>query len=162
HQVLCTQIDRLDLHGFYEIQRDHILGRSGTSADGTQFLFKGIKNNINAIRSYEGIDYCWVEEANKVSRYSWEILTPTIRKKGSEIIIPFNPELEEDYTYKRYVKQADPVNSAVVHMTFRDNPWFPDTELRVDMEHCRETDPDAYQNIWEGLPRQNLEGAVYA
>ena len=157
HKVLTDQIDMLGLREFYDVQKIHIFGKNGTI-----FSFEGIKNNVNKIRSYEGIDICWVEEANKVSRNSWTILTPTIRKKGSEIWITFNPELEEDYTYDRFVKKADPENSVVVHMTYQDNPWFGDTELQADMEYSRKNNYDEYLNIWGGLCKKVLEGSVYA
>jgi phage terminase large subunit len=71
--------------------------------NGTEFAFAGLKNNIANIKSYEGVDICWVEEAQTTSRLSWNVLIPTIRKQGSEIWISFNPELETDETYQRFV-----------------------------------------------------------
>jgi len=179
HQVLRDQIEALGLSNFYEIQVAKIIGKNGTT-----FSFEGIKNNTSKIRSYEGIDYCWVEEANKVSKSSWTVLIPTIRKQGSEIWVTFNPELETDYTYKRFV--MDPAledcselidgrdvkwresnrgafeGSIVVKMTFRENPWFDSTTLRAEMEEERKNDFDSYLNIWEGNTVSVLEGAVYA
>lgn len=155
HKLLSEQIDAFDLHEFYTVQKAHIIGRNGTV-----FSFAGIKNNTKKIKSFEGIDYCWVEEANGVSKASWNVLIPTIRKKGSEIIITFNPELETDYTYVYFVKNP-PANAVVVKMTYADNPYFPD-ELKAEMEHCRQVDPDEFMNVWEGHCRQNLDGAVYA
>jgi len=156
HQVLSDQVNMLGLSGQYVVQKSKIFG-----ANGTEFFFEGIKNNVTAIKSFEGIDYCWVEEANKVTKNSWGHLIPTIRKAGSELIITFNPELETDYTYERFVVKANKENSFVVHMTFRDNPWFPDV-LQQEMDHDRATDEDHYNNIWEGQCLQQLEGAVFA
>jgi phage terminase large subunit len=174
HKLLSDQVGELGLGHFYEIQKAKVLGANGTS-----FSFDGIKNNTNKIKSYEGIDFCWVEEANKVSKYSWDILIPTIRGELSEIWITFNPELDEDHTYSRFVKNADlrretkvggdgsvlaweeSANSIVVKGNYRDNPWFPQV-LRDEMEECRKRDPDSFMNIWEGHTRQNLDGAVYA
>lgn len=156
HKVLSDQITALGLTAFYQVQVAKIMGVNGTT-----FSFEGIKNNVNKIKSYEGIDYCWVEEANKVSRNSWGILIPTIRKDDSEIWITFNPELATDYTYKEYVKGADPTRSYVIHMTWKDNPWFPQA-LREEMERDRERDYDRYLNVWEGQCLQILEGAIYA
>jgi len=156
HKVLSDQIPLLGLEGEYEIQKQGIYGKNGTS-----FSFEGIKNNANRIRSYEGIDYVWVEEASKVSKNSWEVLIPTIRKAGSEIWMTFNPELESDYTYKTFVKKASPEDTVVVHMNWRDNPWFPEV-LVAEMKKMRENDYDAYLNVWEGQCRQMLEGAIYA
>lgn len=155
HKLLSDQIVALGLEGFYEIQVGKIMGKNGTT-----FAFEGIKNNTSKIKSYEGIDYCWVEEANKVSRASWQTLIPTIRKDGSEIWITFNPELATDYTYQRFVKS--PSDDAIsVKMTYRDNPWFPSV-LEHERLDLKKRDPDAYDNVWEGNPLQMLEGVVFA
>lgn len=187
HAVLKDQISALELDSFYKVEVAKIYGKNGTS-----FSFEGIKNNTTAIKSYEGIDYCWVEEANKVSKASWNILTPTIRKEtpldwrergmekpefAAEIWISFNPELDTDYTYARFVKnpKLKPVqhvgsnglpwvsmeseDSVVVKMTWKDNPWFP-AVLKSDMQRERELDYDSYLNVWEGHTVLQLEGAV--
>lgn len=156
HQVLSDQIMALGVSDFYTVQRDRIIGKNGTT-----FTFEGIKNNVNKIKSYEGIDYCWVEEANKVSANSWEVLIPTIRKENSEIWITFNPELEEDYTYKRFVKNADPGSMTVIKTTWRDNEFFPEV-LRKEKDSLKALDYDKYLNVWEGFCFQVLEGAIYA
>lgn len=156
HQLLSDQITALGLDSYYKVQRDRILGTNGTS-----FVFEGIRNNVNKIRSFEGIDYCWVEEANKVSANSWEVLIPTIRKEGSEIWISFNPELEEDYTYKRFVKNADDELMSVVKTTWRDNQFFPEI-LKKERDALKALNYDSYLNVWEGHCLTVLEGAVYA
>jgi len=164
HKLLDDQVSNLELYQFYDVQVGKIVSKGIPTGEGTSdittFAFEGIKNNTAKIKSYEGIDICWVEEANKVSKSSWEILIPTIRKAGSEIWLTFNPELETDYTYRRFVKEASP-DSFVVKMTWRDNPWFPDV-LMKEMLDLRERDYDAYLNVWEGNCRQMLEGVVYA
>ena len=91
HKLLCDQIDALGLLPFYEITQTSIRGFNGT-----EFAFVGLKNNPTNIKSFEGVDICWVEEAQTVSRLSWNVLIPTIRKQGSEIWISFNPDLETD------------------------------------------------------------------
>lgn len=156
HQLLSDQIQALHLDDYYTVQRDRIIGSSGTS-----FVFEGIRNNVNKIRSFEGIDYCWVEEANKVSANSWEVLIPTIRKENSEIWITFNPELEEDYTYRRFVKNADPELMIVVKTTWRDNRFFPEI-LKKERDALKALNYDSYLNVWEGHCLTVLEGAVYA
>ena len=98
HKLLCDQIEALGLLQFYEITQASLRG-----ANGTEFAFIGLKNNPANIKSFEGVDVCWVEEAQTVSRLSWNILIPTIRKEGSEIWVSFNPELETDETYQRFV-----------------------------------------------------------
>lgn len=156
HRVLSDQVMALNMADFYDVQRTHIYGKNGTS-----FSYEGIKNNTNKIKSYEGIDRCWVEEANKVSRNSWGIVIPTIRKEDSEIWMTFNPELDTDYTYVRFVKEKDESNSFVIKMTWRDNPWFPQV-LREELDRDKARDYDYYLNVWEGSCVQMLEGAVYA
>lgn len=161
HRLLADQVSNLKLEHIYDVQAARIISRPGAVPGGiTSFAFEGIKNNATKIKSYEGIDYCWVEEANKVSRNSWEILLPTVRKENSEIWITFNPELETDYTYERFVKKPSE-NSVVVKMTWRDNPWVPKSMIE-EMEDLKNRDYDAYLNVWEGFTRQVLEGAVFA
>lgn len=155
HRLLSDQILLLGLSSFYRIEKKKIYGLNGT-----EFGFEGIRHNATEIKSYEGADYCWVEEAVKVSKSSWGILIPTIRKANSEIWMTFNPELDTDYSYTRFVKDA-PENSFVIKMTWRDNPWFPEV-LRIEMESDRKRDYDHYLNVWEGNCLQMLEGTVYA
>jgi phage terminase large subunit len=155
HKLLSDQITALGLAEHFEILKGEINGKNGSI-----FRFEGIKNNVTRIKSYEGIDICWVEEANKLSKNSWAVLIPTIRKPKSEIWLTFNPELDTDYTYQFFVRDADKEMS-VVHMTYRDNPWFPEV-LLPDIERDRVNDYDKYLNVWEGLCVQQLEGAVYA
>jgi phage terminase large subunit len=156
HHLLQAQIEALGLQAFYEIQNNAIKG-----ANGSEFVFSGIKNNPTKIKSYEGVDRVWVEEAQSVSKSSWEVLIPTIRKEGSEIWLTFNPELATDETYRRFV--IDPPDDAVVaKVNWSDNPWFSKTTLPKERDELKRKDPDAYQNIWEGNCRVALEGAIYA
>lgn len=155
HRLLSNQVEALGLGDFYEITNNAIRGRNGT-----EFTFAGLRHNINSLKSIEGTDVAWIEEAQTVSKASWQTLIPTIRKPGSEIWISFNPELDTDETYTRFVK--DPPPGAVVRrVNWSDNPWFPDV-LRDEMELLRERDHDAYLTVWEGHTRQVLDGAIYA
>lgn len=155
HKLLSDQISELGYSDFYTIEKATIKGLNGTT-----FGFEGIRNNVKELKSYEGADVCWVEEAANVSKSSWEVLIPTIRKDGSEIWISFNPELETDETYRRFVIKP-PGGAIVEKLTYSDNPWFPSV-LRKEMEELKERDYDAYLNIWEGNCRVTLEGAIYA
>jgi phage terminase large subunit len=136
------------------VQRSYIKG-----ANGTLFLFEGLRSNVTKIKSMEGIDICWVEEAEKVTAESWDVLIPTIRKPGSEIWVTFNPDLEEDPTYQRFVI-APPPASAVVEMNYYDNPWFGETELANEEAYLRRVDPDRHANIWGGKPRKNNDAQI--
>lgn len=155
HKLLADSIQDLNLNGYFEITRDAIRCNS----TGSEFFFKGIQNNINEIKSIEGIDYCWVEEAQSVSENSWEVLIPTIRKENSEIWITFNPDRQEDATYQRFVKNPPP--SAIVQLVnYTDNPWFPDV-LKKEMEYCRDTDYAKYEHIWLGKTVIDTDAQVY-
>jgi phage terminase large subunit len=155
HQLLCDQISLLDLGSFYSVQKAKITGRNGTT-----FLFGGLANDPDALKSVEGCDIVWVEEAQGVSKRSWDILTPTIRKEGSEIWMSFNPELDTDETYKRFVLNPPP-GFVVQKLNYTDNPWCPKV-LVQEAEHCQRTSPDDYRHIWEGFCRSAVEGAIYA
>lgn len=154
-KLLADQIADLGLETFYEIQKTTIIG-----ANGTEFIFSGLRHNVDSLKSKEGIDIVWVEEAQNVSAYSWDKLVPTIRKDGSEIWVSFNPELESDETYQRFVAN-NPTDSIVRKVGWEHNPWFPDV-LRQEMEDLKVRSPDAWLNVWEGHCRQSLDGAIYA
>lgn len=155
HALLKNQIELLGLQHFYDVKETEIIGRNGT-----EFSFHGLKYNVKNIKSLEGADICWVAEAQTVTKSSWEVLIPTIRKDNSEIWVDFNPELAEDDTYQRFVVRP-PTGAIVVRMTWRDNPWFNDV-LRQEMLDLQARDPDAYDNVWEGNCKKAVEGAIYA
>ena len=155
HKLLVDQIYNLGLQAHYEVTQNTIRGTNGT-----EFIFAGIKNNINGLKSIEGIDYCWVEEANNVTQTSFDVLIPTIRKNDSEIWITFNPELPSDYTYKRFVIDP-PTNAVVQKVNWNDNPWFPEV-LDLERQSLRTRDFEAYQNVWEGFTRSTIDGAIFA
>jgi predicted phage terminase large subunit-like protein len=144
HRLLGEQIPAMGLEGFYEVQQHSICGKNDS-----EFLFAGLRSqDISKVKSFEGADICWVEEAQTVSKRSWDVLIPTIRKPGSEIWVTFNPELEEDDTYQRFVVNP-PEKSVLLKMNWSDNPWFPE-ELRAEMEHLKRIDPNSYAHVWEG------------
>lgn len=155
HKLLSDQIQALGLGHFYEVLETEIRGKNGT-----EISFSGLATHtIDSIKSFEGCDICWVEEAHAVSKRSWDVLIPTIRKPGSEIWLSFNPELETDETYQRFVA-SPPDGSIIVPVNYHDNPWFPDV-LEKERLHCQATDPKGYDNIWEGKCKPAVEGAIY-
>ena len=155
HKTLSDQIKLLGQEEFYEVQQNRIIGKNGT-----EFIFEGLRHNTNTLKSLEGLDVAWVEEAQTVSGASWEILTPTIRKPGSEIWISFNPELDTDETYVRFVLRP-PRDSYVVKVNWNDNPFFTDV-LYKEMMELKENDYDSYLTVWEGHCRHTLDGAIFA
>lgn len=153
HWLLSDQIALLGYDDFYRVQQQSITGLNGS-----EFIFKGIKNNPQAIKSMEGVDICWVEEAQKNSDYSWQILIPTIRRAGSEIWVSFNPDEKTDPTYKRFIVNPPP-ESRVQKINWQDNPYLPD-ELRKEKDYLASVDLDAYYHVWEGECRQNSAAQV--
>lgn len=155
HKLLVDQIANLGIEAHYEVTDRTIRG-----VNGTEFIFVGIKNNTNNVKSIEGIDIAWVEEAQSVSPNSWNVLIPTIRKADSEIWISFNPELPTDETWKRFVINP-PENSVIQKINWSDNPWFPEV-LDLERRALQGRDTEAYNNVWEGIPRQTVNGAIFA
>jgi phage terminase large subunit len=155
HKLLCEQIDAIGLSGAYTITRDAIRCTSGT-----EFIFKGLRSNPQEIKSTEGIDICWVEEAAAVSADSWDILIPTVRKPNSEIWLTFNPLDESDPTYQRFVLNA-PEDALVRKVNYDENPYFPDV-LRREMEWLKARDYESYLHIWEGEVRKHSNAVIFA
>lgn len=156
HRLLSDQIQAMGMGGFYDILEAEIRGKNGTT-----FSFSGLASHtVESIKSFEGADICWVEEAQTVSKKSWDILTPTIRRDESEIWVTFNPELDTDETYKRFVVNK-PDNCVTVEMNYVDNPWFNEV-LEQERMNCLKFTPDDYDTIWLGKCRSAVVGAIYA
>lgn len=153
HKLLADQIEALNLGAWYAVQQQTIRGRNGS-----EFIFAGLRNNVTKIKSMEGVDRVWVEEAETVSEESWRVLIPTVRKAGSEIWVSFNPREESDPTYRRFVLSPPP-EATVAKIGWRDNPWFP-AELRREMEYDYSVDPDAAAHVWGGECRSQSDAQV--
>ncbi len=153
HKLLAEQIEAMGLGSFYEVQQTIIRGRNGS-----EFIFSGLRSNITKIKSMEGIDIVWVEEAQTVSEDSWSVLIPTIRKDGSEIWVSFNPDLDDDPTYQRFVVNPPP-GTVLVKINHDDNPWFPEV-LKAEMEYAYRVDPESAAHIWGGETRRNSVAQV--
>lgn len=153
YHTLVTQIDLLKLDGF-RIMKNEILHKNGS-----QFVFKGLRHNIDSIKSIEGIDDCWVAEADKVPQDSWDKLIPTIRKEGSQFWIDFNTDSVDDPVYRMFVEhKRDDV--ALLFQTYKDNKYFPEP-LIAEMEYCKEYDYEKYLWVWEGKPRSFSDACVF-
>lgn len=156
HALLSDQISGMGLESFYTVLESEIRGLNGT-----QVLFAGLQQHtVESIKSFEGCDRVWVEEAQSVSEKSWDVLIPTIRRPGSEIWVSLNPQLESDPTYQRFI--AHPPPGAWVEQVNHDrNPWMP-PELEAERLHAKATMPEAkYAHIWEGRCMPAVEGAIY-
>lgn len=177
HQTIKHQIFALGLDDQFAITDKTIVCKR----TGSEFIFSGLRYNIDKIKSMARIDIAWIEEARNVSKYSWDKLAPTIRGrhesdksgmggpfgKGPEIIVTFNPELDDDETYKRFVLNPPAeydsdgnLYAIIKKVNHSDNKWFPD-DLRHEMEELKLRDLNAWMEVWEGHTKQVLEGAIY-
>lgn len=155
HQLLSNQIEELGLQSFYEILRDEIRGENGTF-----FRFAGLSAQTrDSIKSFEGLKRAWVEEAQSVSKRSWDILIPTIRAPESEILVTFNPDMDTDDTYRRFVLNQPP-GCKTVKVNYSDNPWR-SRVLDAEREAMKRDAPDDFAHIYEGHCRPAVEGAIY-
>ena len=154
HKLLCDRINAHNLNAWFEITQQSIRCKNGS-----EFIFKGIQNNVNEIKSMEGVDICWVEEAQSVSAESWDVLIPTIRKENSEIWVTFNPDKEEDATYQRFV--INPPDDCITRLiNYNDNKYFPEV-LRREMEYCRRISQADYEWIWLGKTRVQTDAQIF-
>lgn len=159
HFLLRQEIDALGYGYHYEVTNNSITG-----ANGTEFIFKGIRHNIESIKSMAGITHVWLEEAQTVSKFSWEILIPTIREPNSEIWVSFNPDSEDDPTYEKFVdKEGKPLprdDAFVLKVNHHQNPWFPEV-LKKEMEHLYRVNPDLADHVWEGNCRSHSDAQIF-
>jgi phage terminase large subunit len=157
-KLLEEQIELMGLQAHYKVLRDSIQGTNGT-----EFIFKGLHHNITEIKSTEGVDDCWVEEAENVSAESWDVLLPTIRKSGSEIWITYNPKDDDAPTHKRFVLQRQP-DEVLVQTNYLDtlDAGVLGKETRELAERDKINDPDRYEWVWMGKPRRLSASRIFA
>lgn len=157
HALLSDQIASLGFGADFQVLETEIR----CTATGSVFLFGGLQQHtVESIKSFEGCDIVWVEEAQSVSGKSWDVLIPTIRKDGSEIWITLNPQLDSDETYQRFIA-VPPPGAVVVEMNYSDNPFFPEV-LEFERQHALKTmKREKYDHIWGGKCMPAVEGAIY-
>lgn len=153
HKLLSDLIFSYKLENYFIINQDSIRG-----INGSEFIFKGLKNNVSEIKSTQGINYCWCEEAEAITDESWDILIPTIREKDSEIWVSFNPNMKTDATYQRFVVNK-PDDCISIEMNYDDNPFFPEV-LRLEMEACKQLNYPKYEHIWLGIPNSEAGNLI--
>jgi len=155
HKLLSDQIQAMGMGDFYEVIENAIRGKNGT-----EFAFAGLASHtVESIKSFEGVDIVWVEEAQVVSKRSWDVLIPTIRKDNSEIWVSYNPSLDTDETHQRFAINPPP-DALIAKVNWNDNPWFPEV-LEKERLHCSLTNPKDYANIWDGECKPAVSGAIY-
>lgn len=156
HQLLSDQIEAMGLSGVFEVLQTEIRGPHGSC-----FYFSGLSDvTATALKSFEGVDICWCEEAQAISAKSWKTLIPTIRKEGSEIWVTYNPELETDPTHEMFVTSPPP-DCVSVLMNYSDNPYFPRVLEEARLHAQATMKPADYAHVWEGRCKPAIEGAIY-
>jgi phage terminase large subunit len=166
HRLLSDRINHLGWSDFFRIQDKGIYG-----ANGSEFIFFGVRTDPGKIKSLEAADLCLIEEGESISANSWRQLVPTIRKPGSEIWVVFNPRLESDETYKRFVLSPSP-RARIEKVNWDDNPWFT-PELDADRQEladriAKATDDELrselqaeYDHVWEGYCERHAAAAIF-
>lgn len=154
-RLLDDKIEASGYGKFFDSTDTEIRGKNGSL-----FMFAGLRTNPESIKSMEGIDVAWVEEANTVSQRSLDLLIPTIRKPGSELWFNWNPRRATDPVDAMFRGGELPPESIVREVSWQDNPWFPEV-LRADMEWDRRRDPEKYAHIWLGEYERNSEARVF-
>jgi phage terminase large subunit len=156
-RLLVTKIEAMNAGAYFEVQDAVIKSRKG---DGT-IIFQGMQNHTaESIKSLEGYDCAWVEEAQSLSQTSLDLLRPTIRKPDSELWFTWNPRQNSDPVDFLLRGPTPPKNSTVIKVNFSDNPWFPQV-LRDEMEYDKRRDPDKYQHVWQGSYLTNSSARVF-
>lgn len=147
YTLLKTQISRFGLGDNFEILKNKIICKT----TGSEFVFYGLWRHIDEIKSLEGVDICWIEEAHGLTQYQWDVLEPTIRKDGSEFWIIFNPQLASDFVYQKFVVNMPP-DTIVRHINYNENPFLSDTLLKI-IDEKKQSDFDEYVHIYLGQPK---------
>ncbi|CAH0447590.1 hypothetical protein LMG10661_03657 [Ralstonia syzygii subsp. syzygii] len=154
YSLLKTQIERFGLLDRFDIQRDRIIN----IATGSEFLFYGLWRSIDEIKSMEGIDVCWIEEAHNLTEEQWEILNPTLRKSGSQFWIIFNPRLSTDFVYRRFVANP-PAKTITRQINYTENPFLSGTMLEI-IEAAKDEDYESYEHTYLGVPRDDDDDSI--
>ena len=156
-RLLELKIQELGVGNYFEVQEAVIKNRHGKGL----IIFEGMQNHTaDSIKSLEGFDRAWVEEAQSLSQRSLDMLRPTIRKPGSELWFTWNPREASDPIDALLRGPTPPPDAIVLEVNWQQNPWFPQV-LRDEMEYDRSRDPDKYQHVWQGQYLQNSEARVF-
>lgn len=155
-KLIENKIEELGISHLFEIQTAEI-----KCPHGGVIIFAGMQNHTaDSIKSLEGFDIAWVEEAQSISQFSLDLLRPTIRKPGSQMLFSWNPRFDTDPIEGLLRGPNAPPDSIVVEVNYLDNPWFPDV-LREEMEYDKRRDPDKYMHVWKGEYVRNSETRVF-
>ncbi|OYZ14124.1 MAG: terminase [Sphingomonadales bacterium 28-64-96] len=154
YALIKHRILEFGLRDQFIIHRDRITHRH----TGSEFVFYGLNRHIDEIKSMEGIDICWIEEAHNLTQEQWEILNPTLRKQGSQFWLTFNPRLATDFVYRYFILNTPP-RTITRKINYTENPFISQTILD-EIAACRAADEDDFRHVYLGEPRADDENAV--
>lgn len=155
-KLLEVKIEALGVSRMFDIKQDYI-----GAPYGGRMIFQGMQNHTaDTIKSLEGYDIAWTEEAQSLSQRSLDLLRPTIRKPDSELWFSWNPNLETDPVDVLLRGENPPPDAVVVKANYRDNPWLPDV-LKAELEYDQKRDPDKFAHVWLGEYQRNSEARVF-
>ncbi len=152
YTLIAAQIDNFKSPGF------NVMATEIKHANGSDFTFYGIERNTDEIKSFEGADILWIEEAHNLTAEQWKILEPTIRKESSEIWISFNPKFISDFIYQRFIINPPP-NTIVRLINYTENQFLSQTMLDV-IAAAKAEDEDEYAHVYLGVPLTDDDMAV--
>lgn len=155
YAVFKALIDKHDLYSYFTIKYDSILG-----VNGSEFIFKGLARDIYSIKSMYDLDYCFVEEAENIDANTWNVLIPTIREAGSEMLIAFNPKDKTSETYQRFVENT-PTNAIKIKINYNDIRSFLSKTILDEIENLRINNYSLYEHIYLGEPLDATEDVIF-
>jgi len=163
HSLLSDEIRRLDLSGFNVLDKVIRCGDGG-------FTFKGLSRNPDSVQSMNAYKYFWIEEGHSITKKSFEKLTPTLRKNGSEVWVSMNPQSSLDYMSQRFIEPYkselltkgvyEDDDHLIVWINYSDNPWFPDVLEQERLNDFKRLDRHEYYHIWEGHYNDKVAGSI--
>jgi len=171
HKVLKDEIYALGLQDFYTVNNSSITGKEipeshfpGYQIRQTEFIFMGIANNSQSLKSTQLITTAWIEEAQNLTEKSWIDLEPTVRQnlpdgREPEIWLTFNPQFCDDFSWENFVLNPQE-DSMVVELNYLDNPWLP-TRSKALANRDKRNNFHKWENVWMGKPMTNFIGSVY-
>lgn len=154
YTLLKTQIERFGLKHEFKVTNNKIVHKK----TGSEFLFYGLWRDIDEIKSMEGVDILWIEEAHNLMDSQWEILEPTIRKEGSQVWVVFNPRFATDFVYQRFVVNPPP-DTIVRKINYNENRFLSKTMIKI-IDALRAEDEEEYEHVYLGVPRSDDDKVI--
>ncbi len=143
-KLLADRINTLGLNDYFDVLQSEIRMKTGSGV----IIFNGLQDHtVDSIKSLEGFHYCWVEEAQTVSEYSFELLIPTIRSQGNKLFFTYNPKNETDAI--EILKKEHEEDAVIIHSTYLDNNFAPESIIE-DAENMKKKRPAKYNHIYLG------------